>query len=947
MRVATRRLRAFLRSARQCPRPRLGRAAAEELHWLGGPARPGPRPRRPARLPAPEAELEGEASARPSCRSSPSSRRSASGRWGCWRGSRASATRPPRPVEAAAAPAGRLPRGPDPSSPRSSPPSLRKLRRALALDAAVQRRELHDARIRTKRARYAAELAAPALGRAGRRVRLRRQGPPGRARRAPGRGRRRGADPLARVPDGRTRGARSPPAASSSASAPGARRRGPTCATRGSASSVSAARRCEPAARPPRLGRPLRPVGRRRRPAPPRRARAPAGAPRLAARAVEVERILSSPCDTLRRHGRAARRGVARPRRRDPRRAPTSGRTSTGRARPLARGRAVGRLRTAGSRRPSASTCRGRRARCSSSAATWRSSSGCGRERRVPAGGGRLAWRAAPLAAQHHGTSSGIWLVTYKKGDPRYLPYEPSSRRPCASAGSTARPQSRRAPHLDRADATEASEQLVGPEQGARRAARRGRPHGARRTRGDRAGKGRRHLGRGRRDLRRSPPRPRRAASAGRGRPRASAARRARPRRRETAREPCSARVHRGADERPVAVVLELVARVDVEALPVELRDDERSSSNAVIRDSTSMRRPARSTTWRERADAGLGVERVELARAADPAQHQLGLDEPCETRSRGASISTVCSLRSIGSADGSGRAGLGEERQGDALAEPAPAESELDAEAVHDLGEDQRPGGRTRARSTSIPYAPRSLRRAPGGSARATSSSRSPSRRPTSFAIARAPPADGEGRVRARRQDPGEGLVRGPRGRGERLVDGGSSSSRSRGQPERADVDGAQPGRRLRRRAGGVRGAAAHVDDRDESPSSTSECAHRPRRGALVLRGQRSAPARAWRGQLVQSSSAFAACRPGAATATSSSSLPAARAAAAWSAPPPPPRRASPRRSGRGGGSRPPGRRGLLLLDPRELAARACSSRAAGWCWTRRRSHRRASRWP
>ena len=25
---------------------------------------------------------------------------------------------------------------------------------------------------------------------------------------------------------------------------------------------------------------------------------------------------------------------------------------------------------------------------------------------------------------QHHETSGGIWLVTYKKGDPRYLPYE-------------------------------------------------------------------------------------------------------------------------------------------------------------------------------------------------------------------------------------------------------------------------------------------------------------------------------------------------------------------------------------------------------------------------------------------------------------------------------------------------------------------------------------------
>ncbi len=25
---------------------------------------------------------------------------------------------------------------------------------------------------------------------------------------------------------------------------------------------------------------------------------------------------------------------------------------------------------------------------------------------------------------RHHEASSGIWLVTYKKGDPRYLPYE-------------------------------------------------------------------------------------------------------------------------------------------------------------------------------------------------------------------------------------------------------------------------------------------------------------------------------------------------------------------------------------------------------------------------------------------------------------------------------------------------------------------------------------------
>ena len=54
---------------------------------------------------------------------------------------------------------------------------------------------LHAARIRVKRARYAAELAAHELGRRGRAVRRRREAAAGHPRRPPGRSRRRGAHP--------------------------------------------------------------------------------------------------------------------------------------------------------------------------------------------------------------------------------------------------------------------------------------------------------------------------------------------------------------------------------------------------------------------------------------------------------------------------------------------------------------------------------------------------------------------------------------------------------------------------------------------------------------------------------------------------------------------------------------------------------------------------------
>ena len=58
--------------------------------------------------------------------------------------------------------------------------------------------ELHAVRIEAKRARYAAELAAPDLGKTGRQVRRSGEGRPGRDRRAPGRRRRRGQPARAR-----------------------------------------------------------------------------------------------------------------------------------------------------------------------------------------------------------------------------------------------------------------------------------------------------------------------------------------------------------------------------------------------------------------------------------------------------------------------------------------------------------------------------------------------------------------------------------------------------------------------------------------------------------------------------------------------------------------------------------------------------------------------------
>ena len=86
--------------------------------------------------------------------------------------------------------------------------------------------QLHRVRIRGKRARYAAELAEPLVGKRGEAVRARGEALPGRGWRAPGRGRGRGADPHPRRTTGR-HGSRSLPGASSSARARGAQRPGP------------------------------------------------------------------------------------------------------------------------------------------------------------------------------------------------------------------------------------------------------------------------------------------------------------------------------------------------------------------------------------------------------------------------------------------------------------------------------------------------------------------------------------------------------------------------------------------------------------------------------------------------------------------------------------------------------------------------------------------------
>ena len=90
--------------------------------------------------------------------------------------------------------------------------------------------------------------------------------------------------------------------------------------------------------------------------------------------------------------------------------------------------------------------------------------------------------------------------------------------------------------------------------------------------------------------------------------------------------------MHRGADERFVAVAVELVARVDVEALPVELRGDEPPRlERCYPRLDLHAAAGKVHDLARARADVGLGIERMELAEAADPPQHQLGLDEPRE----------------------------------------------------------------------------------------------------------------------------------------------------------------------------------------------------------------------------------------------------------------------------------------------------------------------------
>ena len=304
-------------------------------------------------------------------------------------------------------------------------------------------------------------------------------------------------------------------------------------------------------------------------------------------------------------------------------------------------------------------------------------------------------------------------------------------------------PQSRRAPHVDRADAKEASEQLVGSEPGAGRAAPRGGPHGARRSRSDRAGEGRRHVGRPR--LASAPPSSTscfsraRSPSSFRCAPRSTTPPRIRPA------SPLRRCWHRGADERSVAVAVEAVARVDVEALPVERRGDEpprlercypRLDLHAAAGDVDDLARA--------RADVGLGIERMELAQAADPPQHlSSGSTSHANTRLRGASISTVCSLRSIRSAEPTqaARTSASSDKATPSRSPPRPSRSGTPRRRTTSARMSA-PAGRTRARSTSIRCSRATLAaRLAASSSSASSSSRSPSRRPTSFAIARALP--------------------------------------------------------------------------------------------------------------------------------------------------------------------------------------------------------------
>ena len=103
---------------------------------------------------------------------------------------------------------------------------FRKLGKHLdAVDADSSDEELHALRIRGKKARYAAELAEPVAGKPRAPVRREREAAPGRARRPPGRDRRRGAAALAAPRDeGEERRLRARPARRARA---GAARRGP------------------------------------------------------------------------------------------------------------------------------------------------------------------------------------------------------------------------------------------------------------------------------------------------------------------------------------------------------------------------------------------------------------------------------------------------------------------------------------------------------------------------------------------------------------------------------------------------------------------------------------------------------------------------------------------------------------------------------------------------
>ena len=195
LRVAIRRLRAFLRAARPLVDHDWAEALRAELGWLGGHL--GPARDLDVMLERLRSEIEdlGEDG------------EGAAGLLEALEEDRAAAYRDVAEtldgdryyalldrVEAAAAPPLS---GDDRSLAKIFKKEAKRMRKAFDGLSATTRRTttLHAARIKVKRARYAADLAGHELGEAGREVRLGREADAGRPRRPPGRGRRPGSDP--------------------------------------------------------------------------------------------------------------------------------------------------------------------------------------------------------------------------------------------------------------------------------------------------------------------------------------------------------------------------------------------------------------------------------------------------------------------------------------------------------------------------------------------------------------------------------------------------------------------------------------------------------------------------------------------------------------------------------------------------------------------------------